>query len=135
MMSEQEKRDRKNSTLLAKAMGRYVEPVYNDELERQGLGGLLSWEEVPDKPGHTWKLYPVPDFYDPANMALAWRVHLWALNDDGGIRGRYYRWCRGLEERPWWIEAKAQRLWLNKIVELVHRRQYLEEASEDGKDD
>ena len=65
------------SVLLARAMGRYVEPMYNDELERQGLGGLLSWEEIPYKPGHTWELYPVPNLYDPANMSLAKRAIAW----------------------------------------------------------
>jgi hypothetical protein len=60
--------------------------------------------------------YFVPDLYDPTNMYLAWRVHLWAL-EARGIRNPYWNfWANS----PYvWILEDAQRLWLDKILELA----------------
>ena len=59
-----------------------------------------------------------PDLYDPHDMALAWRVLNWATDTE---RRNNEEMCL------WWEEARlhnrtpadAQRLWLDKILELA----------------
>ena len=93
--------------------------------------------------GVDWRIIPISDFdsiyedsaevvildsndilvghgtlYDPANMALAWRVHLWMGKNDPlpcTPKGYIYWWNNlGIVR-----EADAQRLWLDKILSLA----------------
>ena len=55
------------------------------------------------------------DLYLPANMALAWRVHLWALDvsDDYSIQ-----WYLDGDLRIWEY-PDAQRRWLDEILSML----------------
>jgi hypothetical protein len=62
--------------------------------------------------------------YDPDNMALAWLLHLWMLDQESGARESPYAvmpkpyrewWDRTLP----WVQVPAQRRWLDKILELL----------------
>lgn len=80
-----------------------------------------------------WDRY-MPCLYYPQNMSLAWRVLNWAIwGDDLSPSPRIdeYRTIKSEIER-WWFHPKpgslapcylppadAQRMWLNKILELV----------------
>ncbi len=63
----------------------------------------------------------IPDLYDLANMALAWRVHRWMLRS--GKKGDLAK--ATTKYRLYWYEAKpylfesAQRLWLDEILSLL----------------
>ena len=107
--------DQEKSVIIAKAMG-WVEhehgeaPIYE-----------ARWQS-PDKPG-SWWLSP-PNLYNPINMALAWRVHLWMLEQELGKRESPYAVSPKPYTRWWnlgspWGYAAAQRLWLDKILELA----------------
>ena len=76
-----------------------------------------------------WKFFP--NLYDPANMALAWRVLNWAYNflDDQGRETFLRDWWRSLNlfiESP----ADAQRAWLDKILSLVIEAGMVDAAAE-----
>jgi hypothetical protein len=64
----------------------------------------------------------MPNLYDPANMPLAWRVLNWAYDlpqiEDQGRHDHFIKWWReaNLNTKP---PADAQRLWLDKILELA----------------
>ena len=68
--------------------------------------------------GHSFTFY---DLYDPANMALAWRVLNWRFG-----KARAYKTIV-VEFDKWWDScviwdkspAAAQRAWLDKILELA----------------
>ena len=70
--------------------------------------------------------------YDPANMALAWRVLNWATVDKA--LAEFHAWWGDTTTEPIWFivgqhfngveiikkpAAEAQRLWLDKILELA----------------
>ena len=72
-------------------------------------------------------LYEVDEKGDPFHMALAWRVLNWASEDksphpeeDDPIRWKLHEW---LTFNVGWLDiqppADAQRLWLDKILELT----------------
>jgi len=55
------------------------------------------------------------NFYDPANMALAWDTHIWAIYDSPfGIE--YLSW---MLHKSFLAKKDAQHLWLDKILELA----------------
>lgn len=64
----------------------------------------------------------VPDFYDPANMALAWTVLNWINTWD---QNKY--WTQYTSFWGWWSDAElwqidgnsAQRKWLDRVLELA----------------
>ena len=72
------------------------------------------------------------DLYDPASMALAWRVLNWAfvppgtspnIPDGSTIKSHMDYWwfhpMPGVYPTPYVKPADAQRLWLDKILELA----------------
>ena len=59
----------------------------------------------------------VPNLYDPANMALAWRCHLWACNNQFNTNTwPYLGW---FEDNSIFEYEDAQRRWLDKVLELA----------------
>ena len=72
------------------------------------------------KPEHV-----TPNLYDPANMALAWRVLNWATEElpgKPGIRQKLFAilWTEDGEDLLYGQEpATAQRRWLDKILTLA----------------
>ena len=108
--------DQEKSVALAKAMGWDIKPHGRNTLN-------MVWDIFDDfgsvgiMLGKSWNLY------DPANMALAWRVLNWAnksvpFNSGDDIWRQWEGWWDGLDikgEYP----ADAQRLWLDKILELA----------------
>ena len=110
--------DQEKSVMLAKAIGWYV-TVYDKRCAISSLGERLGVYD-----------YPL-NLYDPANMALAWRVLNWASELDTEIDDYSYPYViseaadclfeRELEDVKMWClpPADAQRLWLDKILELA----------------
>ena len=95
--------DQEKSVILARATGWFINPVDDNE-----------WVyHLPD--GTTWRT--ADDLYHDGNMALAWRVHLWALKQ----RNRsYWNYCANGHRGAYvWEYADAQRLWLDKILALA----------------
>jgi hypothetical protein len=91
------------SVLLAKAMGLEIKTLdFKDD----------TFFVVPKDWGMEWEWYE--DFYDSANMALAWRVLNWAHEQNPT-----WDWMaltlKALRSGP----ADAQRLWLDKTLELA----------------
>lgn len=63
------------------------------------------------------------DLYDPENMQLAWRVLNWA-EQYGDFYDWFYAYDAEAGDEINWIAmppAEAQRLWLDKILELAVR--------------
>jgi len=97
--------DQEKSAMLAKAMGWKVTalPVGHDDL----------FIIVPNEYDRN-----IRSFYSPANMSLAWKVLNWATE---------YERKNNEELVMWWMDvllcnyppADAQRLWLDKILELA----------------
>ena len=57
------------------------------------------------------------NLYYPANMALAWLVHLWGLDIVDAVGSwKYVSWW---ENMAIFGEDDAQRLWLDKVLELA----------------
>ena len=118
--------DQEKSDFLFKAMEWVVCPdpgIHTTHIVRDSNGEILKHFRCYDDPTSV-------DLYDPEFMALAWRVLNWALgyNDKptSGISGniRYWlvhsnRYGLALWELP---PADAQRLWLDKILELANKR-------------
>ena len=94
--------DQEKSVLLAKAMGLEISP--NGTYFKH----LPDWNQE-----YIWG----NNFYDPANMALAWRSLNWADQQ----RALSDRLADYFIAYLLWIEppADAQRLWLDKILELA----------------
>lgn len=97
------------SALLAKAMGWKKLDIY---------GGWVRPEQANPAPYGR----PLPDFYDPANMALAWKVLNWAyLQQVEPFRKSFKSWWEW--NMPHWLltwgpeEAQAQ--WLDKVLGLA----------------
>ena len=114
-MSDQEK-----SVLLAKAMG-----VVGEGREAYTYAGNGIWECDP--------LYT--NLYDPANMAQAWRVHLWMLDRELGKRESPYNVSPKPYTRWWnggvpWMKLDAQHLWLDKILALAIEAVLIEVSNE-----
>ena len=111
-MQVDEMSDREKSVMLAKAMG-WAVGKFSGHTPLFGLPsdygvGVIDWYD---------------DFYDPANMALAWRVHLWAIGGND-IWQEYNHFCKeNLTHNsmiaPFWCFPDAQRLWLDKVLELL----------------
>jgi hypothetical protein len=102
-MSDQEK-----SVLLAKAMGTTQFRQYDD-------GGDYIGNLIP----------PPANLYDPANMALAWRVLNWGMASDTLWKRLADWWLyRDTPSTDGWYTmtlppAEAQRAWLDKVLELA----------------
>ncbi len=141
-MTPDKKRDRENSIMLAKTMGIRLEAYFENERKlpdeqvliwmltdgertygRGGaaIGGLIiphKWYN--HKEAEPWREHAYsslcPDFYAPGNMMLAFHAITWHVND---VMEYDPEWLR------WWFETsllpheEAQRLWLDKAVELV----------------
>ena len=77
-----------------------------------------------------------PDLYTPHNMALAWRVHLWACNNRfGSNTWEYLRW---FEASKIFEYEDAQRRWLDKAAKLAIEAGLVEtppQANERDKDE
>ena len=63
------------------------------------------------------------NLYYPANMALAWRVQLWAIGGND-IWQEYNHFCKeNLTHNsmiaPFWCFPDAQRLWLDEILSML----------------
>ena len=58
------------------------------------------------------------NLYYPANMALAWRVHLWAASwkENAKMAWTYLSWW---DNMAIFGEADAQRLWLDEILSML----------------
>ena len=120
-----EMNDQEKSVPLAKAMGLELvpHPVYGDK---------HLFFRVPEEWDHDWEL--ADDFYHPSVMALAWRVLNWAFNGvaSDGLEVMS-AWNRGVIQSMFYIgvpfsgdptllelsPADAQRLWLDKVLELA----------------
>ena len=130
-LSDQEKKDRANSALLAQAMGWKVENVPVKPLDPDTWFHRL----IVDAAGNDVGLDPlgtgnvkrdVPlrlNLYAPANMALAWRVLNWAwkhADDDMELKPAL-SWLSEIDQVICYDDdpAPAQRLWLDKILELA----------------
>jgi hypothetical protein len=96
----------------------------SEQEKTRALAWAMGWNHFIGQ--HTGQLYAKIDgiqhdceLYDPANMALAWRVHLWALQ--AKIWEDYYRWCRwsNATGAPWYARDDAQRAWLDKTLSLA----------------
>jgi hypothetical protein len=58
-----------------------------------------------------------PDLYREMHMALAWKVHIWAIhNSNDKFFKKYHKWWRTM--KPFYNED-AQRAWLDKILSLA----------------
>ncbi len=123
--------DQAKSVLLAKAMGCYKEEASMEQMELfygktwRHRDTWMVWRDCNDR----WMPQGLPDLYDPANMALAWRVHLWGLQ--AVFWTEYYRWWRSPKDRPY-IYANAACLWLDKILELAIEAGLVELDEEKG---
>jgi hypothetical protein len=99
--------DQEKSVLLAKAMGWPIE---------QGLKvfGQIDWIIPPEGD-------MIATLYNPVNMALAWRVLNWAQEQQPEYVGQGFLdfWDVEYPHLYEFSPAEAQRLWLDKILELA----------------
>ena len=123
-MNKQEK-----SVLLAEMMGWNVSGKIIDQFDK--------WFVIVQEQGDDWELsenveHPF-NLYDPANMALAWRVLNWAWgipdDDPALVNLELHDWH---EQIAWTVTydsspADAQRLWLDRILELAIEAGVIEE--------
>ena len=78
----------------------------------------------------------VPTLYNPANMALAWRVLNWAFSNLPGKTGQSQEFWDFLHAQEYWDQhylwgtppAEAQRAWLDKILTLAIQAKMFEEV-------
>ena len=115
--------DQEKSVLLAKAMGADWRYFHNDEIDEWLI---LDSENV---------VIGYGNLYDPANMALAWRVHLWTLKQELGKRESPYAVSPKPYTRWWnlgspWGYADAQRKWLDRIFDLCVEAKLIEVTDE-----
>jgi hypothetical protein len=95
--------DQEKSVMLAKCMGWEIRLIGVSSCVIDG-GEYLKVDAL-----------EYPNLYAPANMALAWRVHRFALGHNL-IKDKYHRiW----EQQRLWNKPDAQRNWLDKILELA----------------
>ena len=107
-MNIDELSDQEKSVLLARAMGLEIIPHPTRENEEMFV--------IPESWGWEWEWHD--DFY-PKWMALAWRVHLWALLN-GDIGTAYGYWWRPFPRRlAIWYSTDAQDQWLDKVLTLA----------------
>jgi hypothetical protein len=80
-----------------------------------------SYHLVRDRDGKFVDVAGFTDLYSTSNMALAWRVHLWALKSD--IYDSYRYWLQQgtgwAGDKLWWEAPDPQRAWLDKILSLA----------------
>jgi len=106
-MQVDEMSDREKSVMLAKAMG-WAVGKFSGHTPLFGLPsdygvGVIDWYD---------------DFYDPANMALAWRVLNWATTRMKTPElYKFLHWH--IHSLAMIGPADAQRLWLDKVLELA----------------
>ena len=114
-MEQEDITDGEKSVLLAKAMGWIMDDSTEPMDWRDEKGEEIPMTLVANIMS---KGYAVGfSFYDPANMALAWRIHLWALKvKRNNIKSRYWDWWNLAFV---WGNPDAQRLWLDKILDLA----------------
>ena len=124
--------DQEKSLALAKLCGWVKQEGIAWAFHPSGLGNYYSHLAtlLNYKPEHI-----TPNLYDPANMALAWLVLNWAMEQTEPMVIRTSRWAPepfpvdfGSEVDYWLSEkvdiarkppAEAQRAWLDEIVELA----------------
>jgi len=104
----------------------------NDHDKSVLLAMAMEWQVVEHNKrrctiGHIGERIGVIDYpfnlYDPANMALAWRVVRWAFDEDDRCMVNTFRdWYRQHAIRIARSED-GQRILLDKIVELVEERE------------
>lgn len=114
-----EKGQREASVMLAKLMP--------DWTVREGVGVFWIEDEKNDLPLLTIPKYDnigCKTLYDPANMALAWRVLNWwdwlKSEEGGGLSGKTF--FVGFGDFETWMKmlpAEALRRWLDKILALA----------------
>jgi hypothetical protein len=99
--------DQEKSVILAKAM------EWNLKTHEVAIGGYLFRPDDSER----W----TNNLYDPANMALAWRVLNWGISDPGfGHEVDAWLWDEGLGyDIPNLPPTDAQRFWLDKILTLA----------------
>ena len=136
----QEMSDQEKSVLLAKAMGDVFDsdtycPICGWTYRNDGTGcapGSCSMRPAPKQ-----RADETPNLYDPANMALAWRVLNWAseqMPKETSPPGMVVHTWAGRLHSFWgeshWVgksklfihsmpPADAQRLWLDKVLTLA----------------
>ena len=103
--------DEQKSVMLAKAMG-WEKDTYH-----------RVWVDNTAEEVHRTSSF---NLYDPANMALAWRVLNWCHEEMYSNQWlEFSNWWNGYYSTPdslhfWGLSpADAQRLWLDKILELA----------------
>ena len=130
--------DEQKSVMLAKAMGWEPTPVPVPDVPLLVMFKTNSGESLYSTSvlcqmslDDFWERH-MPNLYHPQHMSLAWRVLNWAIwPDDLSPRIDEYRTVKGEIER-WWFNPKpgslapcyvspaaAQRMWLDKILELA----------------
>ena len=96
-------------------------------MQVEGMNDQEKSMALLDAIGEHWLTSPFGmgciDLYLPANMALAWRVHLWAIGGND-IWQEYNHFCKeNLTHNsmiaPFWCFPDAQRLWLDEILSML----------------
>jgi hypothetical protein len=104
-MSDQEK-----SAALLRLMGQAVDCTC-------GKPGCTVGREIDS--GRGWFVPTVKNLYDPANMALAWRVLNWANQDETISQVDWHIYKKYFDELLEMPPADAQQAWLDKILTLA----------------
>ena len=127
-MNVSEMSDRKKSVMLARLCGwqyrtdgvTYSWYSSDDVLDENGFA-YHEWQRT-----GTWEFSVIPlNLYDPANMALAWRVLNWAMGQNfwmdsvGGYFSDGVWQIIGNEETSLLPPADAQRAWLDMVLTLA----------------
>ena len=116
-----EARQREASVMLARLRGWRMEET------QWGDGFVLTDGQEETIDGELYTDGQMVNLYDPANMALAWRVLNWAFNNLPGDTGQSQNFFDFLNAREYWEQeflwsmppAAAQRAWLDKILQLA----------------
>lgn len=127
-----EQGQREASVMLARLMGDKFDIVTLWLCPVCGGCNSYVWRNCCASPYCDGERPSLPNLYDPANMALAWKTVCWFVdpqNDPMFVwfneedRPRYYA---GLAWRAWWSKEgvghfndTAQRAWLDKILALA----------------
>ena len=118
-MNIDELTDQEKSVALARVMAWKIHPVIGQHIIHRFIHNVIVGDEIIGN-----MLGDVLDLYDPANMALAWRVLNWAIETDlriveydksAPIAWEIYKGAQVFTLPP----ADAQRAWLDKILELA----------------
>ena len=124
--------DEQKSVMLAKAMGwKKAEPIQSVMEMFYGKIAKHMPTEVWQTSDGFWIPFGLPNFYNESQMATAWRVLNWAMENIPKFKGRLEETFLRIGVLPYFqLDPNvAQRAWLDEILKLADETGMLEEQN------